>query len=477
MKVLFASWEVAPFFKVGGLGDVASSLPKALSSLEIDIRLIVPYYSAFKLHFQKRKKIKTFYVKYDNKRIKVNIYKIYFIDVKVPIYLLQNDKYLNFPDRHDTFAFFDLAISHILKHNYLSWMPEIVHCNEFHTGFIPLLIKQNKLPIKTLLTIHSLYHQGENSVDVINKMGIDPKKSRIIQWEIKKKKINFLLEGLIHADLVNTVSPSYAKEILTEEYGAGLDDILRGQEAKISGILNGIDYKSSNPSTDKNIKYHYHNGSDINKTQKTIYSITEGKRLNKAFLQEKVGFPVKKNIPLISFVGRFAGYQKGLDIMHKMLRRLDLTKYQFIFLGTGNKSWEERFLWLDSFYPKHVCCKFVFDERLASQIYAGSDFFLIPSKFEPCGLIQMIAMRYGTLPIARATGGLKDSIEDGVDGFLFEKYSSHSLERKLSQAIDIWKKDKPRYKQMVKIAMNKDFSWNVSAKQYIELYKKLLDNK
>ena len=154
-----------------------------------------------------------------------------------------------------------------------------------------------------------------------------------------------------------------------------------------------------------------------------------------------------------------------------------ITKYQFIFLGTGDASWEERFLWLHSFYPKHVCCKFVFDERLASQIYAGSDFFLIPSKFEPCGLIQMIAMRYGTLPIARATGGLKDSIKDNVDGFLFEKYSSYDLEKKLNQAINIWKKDKPRYKQMVKTAMNKDFSWNVSAKKYIELYKKLLDNK
>lgn len=477
MKVLFASWEVAPFFKVGGLGDVARSLPKALSSLGIDIRLTVPYYDAFKLHFQKRKKIKAFYINYDNKKEKVTIYKLFFIDTKIPIYILESKKYLSLPREKNTFAFFDLAVSHILKHNYLSWKPDIVHCNDHHMGLIPLLIKQNKLPIKTLLTIHNLHSQGKNHIDILKKMGIDPKSSRILQWEIEKKKINFLLEGLVHADLVNTVSPSYSNEILTEEYGSGLDDILRGEEAKISGILNGIDYETRNPTNDKNIKYHYSNENNINKTRKNIYSFIEGKRLNKAFLQEKVGFPIKKNIPIISFVGRFAAYQKGLNIMHKMLRRIDLSKYQFIFLGTGDVSWEERFLWLHSFYPKHVCCKFVFDERLASQIYAGSDFFLIPSKFEPCGLIQMIAMRYGTLPIARATGGLKDSIKDGVDGFLFEKYSSHSLEKKLKYAIDIWKKDKPRYKQMVKTAMNKDFSWNVSAKKYIELYKKLLDNK
>ncbi len=473
MKVLFVTWEVAPFFKVGGLGDISRSLPRALQHSGIDIRIITPYYKAFKLLGQKRKKIGRFSVVYDNKKTFITIYQISFLETDIPVYLLENHRYLDSP-MIDTFAVFDLAVAAILKNNYLSWMPDIVHCNDLHTGFIPFLIKHMRLPVKTLLTIHNLAHQGRTSINIVEKMGIDPKKCRLIRWEIKNKRINFLLEGIIHADLVNTVSPTYAKEIMTKEYGQGLDDILRAKERKIFGILNGIDYDIRNPSTDDYIPYHYNLNGNRLKNKEKIYSYEEGKRLNKAYLQKKLGFKVDHNIPLIGFIGRFASHQKGIEIIHKMLMRLDLKQYQFVFLGQGEEEWEQKFLWIAKFNPKHVFYSSEFDEKLASLIYASCDFLLIPSQFEPCGLVQMIAMKYGTLPIARATGGLKDSIVNGKDGFLFEKYSSHDLEKKLKLAISIWKEKPKKYKQMVKTAINKNFSWDASAQKYIEIYQRLL---
>ena len=269
------------------------------------------------------------------------------------------------------------------------------------------------------------------------------------------------------------MSPTYAKEIFTEEYGCGLDEIIRNEGQKISGILNGIDYDSRDPIKDKNINFHYGVEKPVALYPYKIHSPAEGKWLNKKFLQDKLGFDISSEIPLIGFIGRFESKQKGLDIMHKMIRRINLEKYQFIILGQGEVEWEDQFLWLASFYKKNVSYISIFDKKIATQIYAGADFLLVPSKFEPCGLIQMIAMRYGTLPIARSTGGLKDSIIDGVDGFLFKKYSSFDLEIKIKKAVEIWKNDKNKINNMIFNAMKKDFTWDKSAKEYIKLYNKL----
>ena len=464
MKVLFAVWELAPFFQVGGLGDVAKSLPKSLHRLRVDVRVILPFYKALKLHKLQKKEIKKFTVIYDGKKEEVVIYQIHFLDENIPVYILKNEKWIDIPSR-DTFAFYDLCVYKILKNNHLSWTPEVVHCHDHHAGLIPLLIKHNNLKFKTLLTIHNLNHQGKYSIDVIKRTGLDHSKCRVIQWEAKKKQINFLLEGIIHADLVNAVSPTYAKEILTEEYGCGLDEIIRNEGQKISGILNGIDYDSRDPAKDKNISFNY-----------GVDKAIEGKKLNKTFLQEKLGFTISDEIPLIGFIGRFESKQKGLDIMHKMIRRVNLQKFQFVILGQGEVEWEDQFLWLASFYKKNVSYISVFDKRIASQIYAGADFLLVPSKFEPCGLIQMIAMRYGTLPIARATGGLKNSIDDKINGFLFKKYSSFELEKTMKKAVEIWKNDKKKINEMILNAMKKDFTWDKSAREYIKLYNKLVGN-
>lgn len=462
MNVLFVVWELVPFFQVGGLGDVAKSLPKNLHRQGVNIRVILPFYKALKLHRLQKKEVKKFTVIYDGKKQKVTIFQIHFLDENIPVYILKNEKWLDIPSR-DTFSFYNLCVYEILKNNYLSWVPDIVHCHDHHTGLIPLLIKHNSLKFKTLLTIHNLNHQGKYSLDVIKRTGLDHSKCRVIQWETKKKQVNFLLEGIIHADLVNAVSPSYAKEIFTEEYGCGLDEIIRNEGQKISGILNGIDYDSRDPNKDKNINFNY----GVNQ------SPIEGKHLNKKFLQEKLGFAVSDEVPLIGFIGRFESKQKGLDIMHKMIRRVNLQKFQFVILGQGEVEWEDQFLWLASFYKKNVAYISVFDKKIASQIYAAADFLLVPSKFEPCGLIQMIAMRYGTLPIARATGGLKDSIIDGVDGFLFKKYSSFDLETVMKRAVGIWKNDKNKINEMILSAMKKDFTWDKSAREYIKLYNKL----
>ncbi|OGF99996.1 hypothetical protein A2Y99_01625 [Candidatus Gottesmanbacteria bacterium RBG_13_37_7] len=474
IKVLFAVWELAPFIKVGGLGDVAKSLPIALDALGMDIRVILPYYKAVNLFGEKRKKLTKFVIWYNNKPVTVTLYRTYFLNAHIPVYLLKNTEFLSIPNK-DTFAVFDLAVVLLAKDGISGWNPDIVHCNDFHCGFIPLLQKNYHLQIKSILTIHNIFHQGKTPLSIAKKMGIkDEQISKIMQWEIESKKINFLLEGILHADLVNTVSPSYAKEICTEEYGAGLNEIIQKRKIKIMGILNGLDYSVKNPETDPYINYHYgFRGKEFYEDSK-LYSIYQGKLLNKHLLQKKLNLKTNSKMPFIGYIGRLASNQKGIDLIHKMLLRRGLDFCQFVLLGKGEEDWEERFIWLAKFYPENIYVQNDFDEQLASQIYAASDFILMPSKFEPCGLIQMIAMRYGAIPIARDIGGLKDVISNRKNGFLFSKYSSYELEKTLLEAITIKKNNPKEFNQIIINAMSKDLSWKVSAKKYVRLYKQLL---
>lgn len=466
MKILFAVWELDPFIKVGGLGDVAASLPRALSNLGIDIRIVIPFYKALKLGRSRKKLIKHFTLKYADKLEKVEVYEIAHPVSKVPVYLLKNSKYLDVPVFPDTFAFFDKAIVAMVAENHLSWIPEILHCNDLHTGLIPLLLKENKISIKTMLTIHNLSFQGRTSLDILAKIGLEYSKCQVVQWEIESRQINFLLEGITHADIITTVSPTYAKEILTEEYGAGLEEVLRAKEGRIFGVINGIDDHRRETMHLPHIKH------PNLLSQK--YSWEEEKKLSKRSLQKKLGLTVDESIPLLAFIGRFDPKQKGIDILHKMLRTIDLSGYEFIILGKGDLEWEERFQWLDTFYPKNVACVFVFNDIFAHQIYAASDFIFIPSRFEPCGLIQMIAMCYGTLPIAHRTGGLIDSIKNGHNGFLFDNYSAEALRETVEKAVHIWRHERKQYQKMVENALCADFSWDKSAKEYLRLYEKLM---
>ncbi|MBI2404741.1 glycogen synthase [Candidatus Gottesmanbacteria bacterium] len=448
----------------------------ALKETGVDIRIIIPYYKVLNLGKQKRKKIGQISCRYGGVAEKVEIYEVHHPISDIPVYLLKNKKYLNVANSLDTYPFFSFAVVAAVKTNAFSWTPAIIHCNDLHTGLIPLLLKEYKMATKSMLTIHNISYQGRTGIEVVHKLGIDQSRCHVVQWEIESKKINVLLEGIIHADIITTVSPTYAREIMTEEYGAGLEDIIRGKEAKVFGILNGIDNDWRYFMYHQSVKYPY-----VTKRQEfppatpktKLYDWKEGKRRNKLSLQRKLGLKVDGSLPLLSFIGRLDPQQKGIDILHKMLRRIDLDAYEFVILGTGDVHWQERYEWLSKFFPKHISCNFVFDEALAHQIYAGSDFVLIPSKFEPCGLIQMIAMLFGTLPIAHKVGGLADSISDRVNGFLFNDYSAEALEKAVNEGARIWKSDPVKYENMVEAAMRTDFSWNVSAAKYVALYEKL----
>lgn len=477
MNVLFVVWENDPFFKLGGLGDIARSLPGTLKTMDVDIRVIIPYYKVVKFGRNKKTKIGEYNFPYAGKNTKVELWQALNPYTQVIGYFLKNKKYLDVEFPVETWGFFDKAVVELLKSKILNWTPDIVHVNDYHGGLIPLLLKQEKLPIKTMLTIHNLTFQGKAPVYIIKKMGIDPRFCRTLQWEIKSRQINFLQEAIIHADIITTVSPTYAKEILTEEFGCGLHEILRGKEGLIYGILNGIDIDWRHTARDPAVKYPY--GPKEKRVGEKIeyYDWKEGKALDKEFLQKKLGLKVGKDIPMLCFIGRLSEAQKGIDILHRMLRRVDQTKFQFVVLGTGQKEWEERFQWLSTFYPKYISCNFKFDDTLAHQIYAASDFIVIPSKYEPCGLIQMIAMLFGTIPIAHKTGGLKDSIKDGYNGFLFSAYSSEALEEKVTKAVDMWKNERAAYEVMVEHALTTDFSWKKNAQEYLMLYEKLLENK
>ena len=474
MKVLFVVWEVDPFFKLGGLGDIARSLPGALINSGVDIRVITPYYKVEKMGRNKKQKIATFSFLYARRKQKVEIWETLHPFTKVPCYFLKNKKYLDKATLTETWGFFDKAVIEILKRNLLNWEPEILHLNDRHCGLIPLLVKAEKLPVKTMMTIHNLAYQGKSPISILTDMGIDHSIVKITKWEIKSHQVNFLMEGIIHSDIVTVVSPTYSKEILTEEFGQGLNEILVGMEGRIFGILNGIDIDWRYNKLDHSVKFPYNLSEKIVDGRKYL-NWKDGEKLNKHFLQKKLGLKIDENIPVLCFIGRFDARQKGLDIMHTMLRRnADNMKYQIVILGSGDKDWEERYMWFSTFYPKYISCNLKFDESLAHQIYAGSDFILVPSLYEPCGLIQMIAMLFGTVPIAHDTGGLSDSIKDNFNGFLFEKYSSEALEKTVNKALDLWRNDKERFNKIVENALISDFTWNKSAKEYISLYEKLL---
>lgn len=463
-RVLFAVWELEPFFKVGGLGEVAYSLPRALKMDGVDIRVIIPHYKALKLYGARRHVMGHLKIKYGTEVVSVEVSRIKFLNADIPVYLLKNKHYFDRPCE-GTFAVYAGVVVELLKTNILGgWNPDIIHCNDYHCGLIPLLLKLNNLDIKTLLTIHCVSHQRRSPATVATKLGIPKKELSLMLWETRDKQFNFLLEGIKHADYVNTVSPTYLKEIQTEEYGAELDEVIRMYRNKTSAILNGIDYEMKNPATNSALSLQY----------SVKDSPLLGKKINKRLLQEKFGLPVKPDVTVIGFVGRFVENQKGIDMLHRMLWREQFSKCQFVIMGHGEGAWEERFTTLSAFFPDSIAVNTKYDDVTASIIYAGSDFVLIPSIFEPCCLIQMNAMRYGAIPIARATGGLSDTIVHLENGILYPGSTAYALREAIVKALTLKRQLPKQYRKMVTNAMEVDFSWIKSAKQYIELYQKML---
>lgn len=495
LRVLVCAAECAPFAKVGGLADVIGSLPKALAKLGIDVRVVIPFYKEVRdgkwdQHPTSQILPLTSYQVDFGFREKVAVYQSNLPGSDVPIYFLENKKYLSSGgiyfgesafvesmEEIERFAFFSKAVVGFLNSQFstLNSQFDIVHCNDWHTGMVPNLIKNSKFKVQnykkpaTVFTIHNLANQGISDLSILQKLNSVTKISKLIKWDAADNNLDFMLQGIVGSDVISTVSPTYAKEILTPELGEGLEKILKSREARLFGILNGIDYEVWNPSTDSLLEFNY----DLTK------NIEEGlsKKLgNKLHLQKHLGLKVDERVPLIGMINRLAE-QKGIDIFLGALKDILALGAQVVVLGVGDEQFEEELRIRNQELRDAENFSFInrFDEELAHRIYAGADLFLMPSKFEPCGLVQLIAMRYGALPIVRATGGLKDTVKDGETGFAFKEYSSEALLYAAERALTCCGLERPEYRPMVEKAAAQDFSWERSAREYLKLYEKALE--
>ena len=429
MRVLFAASEAHPFIKTGGLGDVMGALPKSLAKLGVDVRVVIPKYKNIKDELkQKLQFVKWFTVSVGWRNQYCGIFQYqykgviyYFIDNE---YYFNRDGLYGYFDDGERFAFFNRAVLEFIKQ--IDWQPDLINCNDWQTGMVPVLLnleyKKDEFysKIKTVFSIHNLLFKGSFSPKVLPELfGYDymPLVNGSVELD---GSVSFLKGGLNYCDQITTVSNTYAEEIKTPQYGEGLDGFLRSKSYYLMGIVNGIDYEEFNPQDDKLIFKNFNINSIDNKVQ------------NKLSLQRELGLPQKKDTPMIGLISRLT-HQKGCDLIVNMIDRLLQRDIQLVILGTGDYWYEETFKNLQYRYPDKVSANIKFDNTLAHKIYAATDMFLMPSLFEPCGLGQLIALRYGSIPIVRETGGLKDTISpynqyNGVgNGFGFKNFNSNEL--------------------------------------------------
>ncbi|MDD4666101.1 MAG: glycogen synthase GlgA [Clostridia bacterium] len=474
LKVLFIASECTPFAKTGGLGDVVESLPIALRERKIDARVIIPKYNNIPAEYKKEmihKRTFTVPVAWRQEYGGLEVLK----HEGITYYFLDNEKYFKrdglygYFDEAERFAYFCRGVLECLP--YLDFKPDILHCHDWHTGLIPLFLKafyqeqpfyQN---IKTVFTIHNLKYQGVFPMEILGDLlGLDDSYRGDEGIEFYGK-VNCMKAGIVYADKVTTVSETYAEEIKTVYFGENLDGILRKQEGKLQGILNGIDCQKYNPETDPHIYVKYR------------HSLVK-KDENKVKLQEDLHLPVK-DVPVLAMVSRLTR-QKGLDLLLHILEELLTLDVQLVVLGTGEHNYEQALREAAERHPQKMKAYFMFNEALAHKIYAGSDLYLMPSLFEPCGLSQLIALRYGALPIVRETGGLKDTIisyneQTGVgNGFSFTNFNAHDFLHTIKRALDFYHNRKPLWNKLFKNALKANFSWTSSAQKYIKLYEDLL---
>ena len=472
MKILFIASECAPIIKVGGLADVVGALPKALKKLGVEVSVAIPFYQSIKPSYKPKLLKKGVAVRFGVKKEVFDLWQTFLPANNkagdgqglVSVFLIKNNKIFGknvyfkkdaTPRGSDgeaaSFFFLSLAgieVAKIIK-------ADILHCHDWHTATVPFWCRGSKPGPKTVLTIHNLEYQGVFGPGVIGRiLGIKRKES----W-------NCLKRGILSADIITTVSPSYAKEILTDEFGAGLQGFLRERKKSLIGILNGLDTDEFDPRKDLALKSAYSVGG------------FGGKAADKEFLQGRFFGKADRQIPVLGMVSRLTD-QKGIDLLMEIFEDLMAQDLQLIVLGTGADKYENFFKRMTKKFPRKFRAKLLFDERLARQIYAGSDIFLMPSFFEPCGLGQQIAMRYGTVPVARAVGGLKDTVKNfaghgGETGFLFEKYDSRDFLQTIKRALNAFQ-NKEVWRQIQLNGMRQDFSWEKSAKAYLSLYKELL---
>lgn len=471
MKVLFAASEAHPFIKTGGLGDVMGALPKSLIKLGVDVRVVIPKYKNIKDELkQKLQFVKWFTVSVGWRNQYCGVFQYQYKGVTY--YFIDNEYYFNrdglygYFDDGERFAFFNRAVLEFIKQ--IDWQPDLINCNDWQTGMVPVLLnleyKKDEFysKIKTVFSIHNLLFKGSFSPKILPELfGYDYMPLANGSVELYGA-VSFLKGGLNYCDQITTVSKTYAEEIKTPQYGEGLDGFLRSRSYYLMGIVNGIDYEEFNPQDDKFIFKNFNANSIDNKVQ------------NKLALQRELGLPQKKDTPMIGLISRLT-HQKGCDLIVNMIDRLLQKDIQLVILGTGDYWYEETFKNLQYRYPDKVSANIKFDNTLAHKIYAATDMFLMPSLFEPCGLGQLIALRYGSIPIVRETGGLKDTISpynkyNGVgNGFGFKNFNSNELMQIMEYALTIYN-DKNAWNNIIRQAMNSDNSWEKSAMQYKWLY-------
>lgn len=475
MRILFISSEVTPFAKTGGLADVAGALPRALRRLGHDVRIILPLYrSVEERGFRPEKSPLTVEAFVGGERRTAHLRQleadgvpVYFVDY--PPYFCREGLYGtaagDFPDNAQRFAFFCRAALAFLPR--LGWRPDAVHLHDWQTGLVPVLLKTELKDdpffagVPTVLTIHNLGYQGLFPSDVLPAVGLPPSVFSIDGVEFYGK-VSFLKGGLVFSDLLTTVSPTYCREIQTPQMGFGLDGVLRDRTADLYGVLNGIDLDQWDPGRDAALAAPY-GPEDL-----------RGKGRNKRALQKELGLAPSSSVPIVCMITRL-DTQKGLDLVEKGWEALLQRNLQFILLGSGEEKHTRFFASVRRRYPGKVSINLGFDDALARRIYAGSDIFLMPSHYEPCGLGQLIALRYGALPLVRATGGLADTIVDpqhndrSANGFAFAEASPAALLRTLDRALERYAQ-RPGWLRMMRRAMTQDISWGNSARRYLELY-------
>ncbi|MCR4615586.1 MAG: glycogen synthase GlgA [Clostridiales bacterium] len=474
MKVLYAASEALPFAASGGLGEVAGSLPKALRKRLIGCRVVMPLYDSIKQELKDSMKFITHItVPVAWRRQYCGIFEakcdgvIYYL-IDNQYYFKREGMYGHYDDA-ERFAFFSRAVLEIIP--YIEFKPDIIHCNDWQTALVPVYYhtmyanREGFENIKTVFTIHNIQYQGVYGYGVLNDvLGIESGFASLLDHD---GDINLMKGGIECANIVSTVSPTYAKEILDPWFSHGLDNILNQRSYKLRGILNGIDTQSYDPAADKAIAANYSAEEPANKA------------VDKKALQEKMGLEVRPDVPVIGIVSRLVSH-KGFDLIKAVFEEIVNTEdVQFAVLGSGEWQYESFFNDMAARYPGKVGVYIGFVPDLARQIYAGSDIFLMPSKSEPCGLAQMVALRYGAIPIVRQTGGLKDSVTDSGtgegNGFVFENYNAHDMLHAIRRAIEGYK-NKEGWRILTERAMLCDFSWGRSANEYIKMYKGLLKN-
>lgn len=473
MKVLFAAAEGHPFVKTGGLADVIGALPKALREAGTDIRVVLPKYRSIPEQWRAKMKpvaVTEVPVGWRNQYCGIET----LTHEGIPFYFIDNEYYFGrdgiygYMDDGERFAFFNRAVLQILP--VIGFQPEVIHCHDWHAAAVPLLLQGHYRhdafyrDIRTVFTIHNLLYQGVFPYEVLGGLlGLDHAYFDSVEYY---GNINYMKAGIAYSDHVTTVSPTYSHEIRTPYYGYGLDGLLNARAEHLSGIVNGIDTKSYNPATDPHIFSKYRSG-------------LAKKTDNKIGLQQELGLPVAPLVPVVAMVTRLVD-MKGLDLVtHILDELLYYDEIQFVILGTGDEQYERWFREAAWRYPNKLSAQITFSDALSRKIYAGSDIFLMPSKFEPCGISQLLALRYGSIPVVRETGGLNDTVqpyneETGEgNGFTFSNYNAHDMMHTLRRAVSFYKQPE-HWKKVTKNAFAGDYSWSVSAREYIGIYERIV---